>query len=250
MRSIVTKRALRAALLSLIVVAGCATPSAPAPDYAAVVAAPDRLASDREVDKRRDPAQLLAYTGVRPRMKVLDVNSGGGYTTELLSRIVGPTGVVYAQDSQSTVDRVKDRYTQRLQNYPMKNMVRVVREYSDPVPPGVSDLDLVTLFFFYHDIANMSGVDRVEMNRRIYAALKPGGLFVVADHSAARGAGTSVTNTLHRIDEDIVRREVEAAGFQLVGEGGFLRNPDDPRDGRVFQSKVRVDEFVLKFRKP
>jgi predicted methyltransferase len=250
MRSIVTKRALRAALLSLIVVAGCATPSAPAPDYAGVVAAQDRLSSDREVDKRRDPAQLLAYTGVRPGMKVLDVNSGGGYTTELLSRIVGPTGVVYAQDSQSTVDRVKDRYAQRLQNYPMKNMVRVVRDYSDPVPSGVSDLDLVTLFFFYHDIANMSGVDRVQMNRRIYAALKPGGLFVVADHSAARGAGTSVTNTLHRIDEEIVRREVEAAGFQLVGEGGFLHNPDDPRDGRVFQSKVRVDEFVLKFRKP
>lgn len=250
MRSIVTKRALRAALLSLIVVAGCATPSAQAPDYAGVVAAQDRLASDREVDKRRDPAQLLAYTGVRPGMKVLDVNSGGGYTTELLSRIVGPTGVVYAQDSQSTVDRVKDRYAQRLQNYPMKNMVRVVRDYSDPVPPGVSDLDLVTLFFFYHDISNMSGVDRVQMNRRIYAALKPGGLFVVADHSAARGAGTSVTNTLHRIDEELVRREVEAAGFQLVGEGGFLHNPDDPRDGRVFQSKVRVDEFVLKFKKP
>jgi predicted methyltransferase len=250
MRSIVTKRALRAALLSLIVVAGCATPSAPAPDYAGVVAAQDRLSSDREVDKRRDPAQLLAYTGVRPGMKVLDVNSGGGYTTELLSRIVGPTGVVYAQDSQSTVDRVKDRYAQRLQNYPMKNMVRVVRDYSDPVPPGVSDLDLVTLFFFYHDIANMSGVDRVQMNRRIYAALKPGGLFVVADHSAARGAGTSVTNTLHRIDEEIVRREVEAAGFQLVGEGGNLHKPDDPRDGRGVQSNVRVDEFVLKFKKP
>jgi len=250
MRSIVTKRALRAAVLSFIVVAGCATPSAPAPDYAAVVAAPDRLASDREVDKRRDPTQLLAYTGVRPGMKVLDVNSGGGYTTELLARIVGPTGVVYAQDSQSTVDRVKDRYAERLRNYPMKNMVRVVREYSDPVPPGVRDLDLVTLFFFYHDVSNMSGVDRVQMNRRIYDALKPGGLFVVADHSARAGAGTSVTNTLHRIDEEVVRREVQAAGFELVGEGGFLHNPDDARDGRVFQSKVRVDEFVLKFRKP
>src|SRR5512133_2015729 len=176
MRSVVPKRALRAVVLSLIVIAGCATPSTPAPDYAAVVAAPDRLASDREVDKRRDPTQLLAYTGVRPGMKVLDVNSGGGYTTELLSRIVGPTGVVYAQDSQSTVDRVKDRYAQRLQNNPMKNMVRVVREYSDPVPSGVHDLDLVTLFFFYHDISNMGDVDRARMNRRIYDALKPGGL--------------------------------------------------------------------------
>lgn len=242
--------ALRAAILALLVLAGCATPTASAPDYAAIVAAPDRLATDRDIDKRRDPVKLLAYTGVRPGMKVLDVNSGAGYTTELLSRVVGPTGVVYAQDSQATVDRVRDRYEKRLQNNPMKNVMRVVRDYGDPVPPGVKDLDLVTLFFFYHDIANMSGVDRTQMNKRIYEALKSGGLFVVADHSAAPGAGTAVTNTLHRIDEAVVRREVEAAGFQLVGEGGFLRNPEDPRDGRVFQSKVRVDEFVLKFRKP
>ncbi|MGE5522510.1 MAG: class I SAM-dependent methyltransferase [Rhodospirillaceae bacterium] len=242
--------ALRAAILALLVLAGCATPTASAPDYAAIVAAPDRLATDRDIDKRRDPVKLLAYTGVRPGMKVLDVNSGAGYTTELLSRVVGPTGVVYAQDSQATVDRVRDRYEKRLQNNPMKNVMRVVRDYGDPVPPGVKDLDLVTLFFFYHDIANMSGVDRTQMNKRIYEALKSGGLFVVADHSAAPGAGTAVTNTLHRIDEAVVRREVEAAGFQLVGEGGLLRNPEDPRDGRVFQSKVRVDEFVLKFRKP
>lgn len=245
-----SRSALRAAVFALLVLAGCATPTAPAPDYAAIVAAPDRLATDRDIDKRRDPVKLLAYTGVRPGMKVLDVNSGAGYTTELLSRVVGPTGVVYAQDSQSTIDRVRDRYEKRLQNNPMKNVVRVVRDYSDPVPPDVKDLDLVTLFFFYHDIANMSGVDRVQMNKRIYAALKPGGLFVVADHSAPAGTGTGVTNTLHRIDEAVVRREVEAAGFQLVGEGGFLRNPEDPRDARVFQSKVRVDEFVLKFRKP
>lgn len=245
----IVRRWLAAGALAVLL-AACAAVTATAPDYAAVVAAPDRLASDRDIDKRRHPAQLLAYAGVRSGMKVLDVNSGAGYTTELLSRVVGPTGVVYAQDSQATVDRVKDRYEKRLQNAPMKNMVRVVRDYEDPVPPGVRDLDLVTLFFFYHDIANMSDVDRVQMNRRLFEALKPGGVLVVADHSAQAGQGTSVTNTLHRIDEAVVRREVEAAGFQLVGEGGFLRHSEDPRDGRVFQSKVAVDEFVLKFRKP
>ncbi len=245
-----TRRALRAALVSFAVLAGCATPSAPAPDYAAVVAAPDRLSTDRDIDKRRNPRELLAYTGVRPGMKVLDVNSGSGYTTELLSRVVGPAGVVYAQDSQAVVERVKDRFEKRLQNAPMKNMVRVVRDYADPVPPGVRDLDLVTLFFFYHDIANMKGVDRVQMNRRIYEALKPGGVYVIADHSARPGEGTSVTGTVHRIEEGVVRREVEAAGFQFVGEGGFLRNPEDPRDMHWNKSNVRVDEFVLKFRKP
>ena len=244
------KQLFAATVLASILVAGCASIPAPAPDYAAVVAAPDRFASDRDIDKRRHPEQLLSFTGVRPGMKVLDVNSGAGYTTELLARVVGPSGTVYAQDSAAVVERVKGRYAQRQQHAAMRNVVRVVRGYSDPVPPGVHDLDLVTLFFFYHDISYMPDVDRAQMNRRIYEALKPGGVFVVADHSAAKGAGTSVASTLHRIDEDVVRREVEAAGFRLVGEGGFLRHPEDPRDARVFGSKVPVDEFVLRFRKP
>lgn len=234
---------------ALMLPAGCAT-FAPGAQYRAIVAAPDRLASDRQIDRRRDPTELLAYTGVRPGMKVLDVNTGGGYTTELLSRVVGPTGVVYAQDSEANVARNRQRYEQRLKNTPMKNRVAVVQNYSDPVPSEVRDLDLVTLFFFYHDLVNTAGIDRAAMNRNIYDALKPGGLYVVADHSAQDGAGTSVTSALHRIDEEVVRREVTAAGFELVGEGGFLRNPDDPRTGRVFQSKVKVDEFVLKFKKP
>lgn len=242
-------RALRAAIIALIALAGCAT-TAPAPDYAAVVAASDRLPGDRDLDARRRPREMLAFLGVRPGMKVLDVNSGSGYTTELLSRVVGADGVVYAQDTQAVMERVRARYEQRLQNRPMKNVVRVAREYSDPVPPGVRDLDLVTLFFFYHDIANMSDVDRLQMNRRIYEALAPGGLYVVADHAAQAGAGTSVTQTLHRIDEAVVRREVLAAGFELVAEGGFLRNPQDTRDTRWNKSPVPVDQFVLKFRRP
>jgi predicted methyltransferase len=250
-----TLRTLRAAVpvlaasLALGLVA-CATPPATGPNYAAVVAASDRLASDREIDERRHPEQLLAFIGVRPGMKVLDVNSGAGYTTELMSRVVGSTGVVYAQDSQASMNRVKERYDERLRNDPMKNVVRVTSGYTDPVPPGVRDLDLATLLFFYHDISYMSDVDRAAMNRNIYRALKPGGIFVVADHSAHAGAGTSVAKTLHRIDEALVRREVEAAGFRLVAEGDFLRNPNDPRTGRVFKSPVTVDEFVLKFQKP
>lgn len=249
MISFVMRRTLHAMACACVVLAGCATPP-PAPDYAAVVAAPDRLATDRDIDQRRRPLELLPYIGVRPGMKVLDVNAGGGYTTELLSRVVGPTGVVYAQDSQAVVERVKERYARRVQNNPMKNVVRVVRDYADPVPPGVRDLDLVTLFFFYHDIANMPGVDRLQMNRRIYGALKPGGVYIVADHSARPGDGLTGTRTVHRIEEAVVRNEVEAAGFRLVDEAGFMRNPEDARDTHWAKSPVRVDEFVLKFRKP
>ena len=123
------------------------------------------------------------------------------------------------------------------------------RPFEDPLPPGVAGLDLITFFFFYHDTVHL-GVDRPQMNRRLYEALKPGGVLVLADHSARPGDGASVTKSLHRIEESVVRRELEAAGFQFVAEGRFLRNPDDPRTEPVAKPKVPNDEFVLKYRKP
>ena len=219
------------------------------PDYAAIVAAPDRSAADRETDKRRDPAQLLAFTGVRPGMRVLDMGAGAGYSTELLARAVGPAGIVYAQDAQPIADRVGPRFAARAKSPSMKTVVRLVRPYDDPVPPNVRNLDLVTFFFFYHDTTYMP-VDRAKMDKALFDALKPGGLLVIADHSARPGDGTSVGKTFHRIEESVLKREVEAAGFKLVAEGNFLRHPEDPRNAPVFHPKVPVDEFVLKFRKP
>jgi predicted methyltransferase len=221
-----------------------------AADYAAIVAAPDRSDADRQTDKRRNPERLLAFTGVRPGMRVLDMGAGAGYSTELMARAVGPAGVVYAQDSAAVIERlVKDRFDVRAEGPAMRNVVRLVRDYDDPVPPEVRDLDLVSYFFFYHDTAYME-VDRARMDRRLFEALKPGGILVVADHSARPGDGVAVAKTLHRIEESVVRRELEAAGFRLVAEGDFLRHPEDPRDAIVFRPAVPVDEFVLKFEKP
>jgi len=117
------------------------------------------------------------------------------------------------------------------------------------VPPDVRDLDLITFFFFYHDTTYMP-VDREKMNRALFAALRPGGVLVIADHSAKAGEGTSVGKSLHRIEEGTLVREIEAAGFRLVERGEFLRHPEDPRDTPVFRPKIPVDEFVLKFGKP
>jgi predicted methyltransferase len=174
------------------------------------------------------------------------MGAGGGYSTELLARAVGPGGTVYAQDSAALPDRVKERFDERAGKPAMKNVVRVLRDYESPVPPGARDLDLITFFFAYHDTAFMS-VDRARMNRRLFESLKPGGVLVVADHSAQTGAGVSAAKSLHRIEEAVLRREIEAAGFRLAAEGNFLRNPRDPRDAIVFRPKVPVDEFVLKF---
>jgi predicted methyltransferase len=223
---------------------------AQAPDYAAIVAAPDRTDADRQADQRRQPARMLAFTGVQTGMKVLDMEASAGYSTELLARAVGPTGTVYAQDSAAVIERfVKDKFDIRAQKPAMKNVVHVVRNFDDPIPPDVSNLDLITFFFAYHDITYME-VDRAAMNKKMFAALKPGGFLVIADHSAKPGDGVNVAKTLHRIEESTLKQEIEAAGFKLVAEADFLRHPEDPRDAKVFQPTVPNDEFVLKYQKP
>lgn len=240
----------RMACLSLLVLAGCAgVTSGEQPDYRAIVASADRSEIDRQTDQRRKPELLLGFTGVRQGMKVLDMGAGAGYSTELLARAVGPQGTVYAQESPAASARARERFDERAKTPPMRNVVRLLRDYDDPVPPTVRDLDLVTFFFAYHDTAFMA-VDRARMNRVLFDALKPGGVLVVTDHSAQPGAGISVVKTLHRIEESTLRREIEAAGFKLIAEADFLRNPADLRDAIVFRPQTPVDEFVLKFVKP
>jgi predicted methyltransferase len=240
----------------ILAAAGTAWLSAPpaaaqgaAPDYAALMAAPDRSDADRQADKRRDPVPFLAFAGLRPGMKVLDMGAGAGYSTELAARAVGPSGKVYGQNPPDFSDRGKAAFAARLATPAMKNAVSLSQPFDDPVPADVHDLDAITFLFFYHDTTYMS-VDRAQMDRKLFAALKPGGVLVIADHAAKAGADISVGKSLHRIDEAVLRREVEAAGFKLVAEGAFWRHPDDTRDFSTQRPPAPVDEFVLKFQKP
>jgi predicted methyltransferase len=219
-----------------------------AQDYAAIIAAPDRADADRQTDKRRDPVKLLSFTGAKSGMTVLDMGAGGGYSTELMARAVGPSGKVYAQD-QDTAPRAKERFEARMKTDAMKNVTALDRPFDDPVPEDVRNVDLITFFFFYHDTTYMQ-VDRAQMNKKLFAALKPGGVLIIADHSAKAGAGTSEGKTLHRIEQTTLEKEVLAAGFQLLAAGEFLRHPEDTREEKIFGSKIPIDEFVLKFRKP
>ena len=218
----------------------------------AILSAPDRSEADRSNDKRRKAPQLLAFIDARPGMRALDLGAGGGYTTELLARSVGPTGQVYAQNTAYALKNfVKGRFDTRSKTPAMRNVVHYVADFDDPVPPAVApgSLDLVTFMFNYHDLGWI-GADRARMNRAIFAALKRGGHYIVGDHSGRPGTGISESKTLHRVEEALVRKEVEAAGFKLVDEGNFLRNPNDPRDKSVFKPAQPNDEFVLKFVKP
>ena len=251
----------------------------------AIVASPDRTAADRTNDKRRHPEDILGFLAITPGITALDISSGGGYTTELLARAIGPSGKVYGQsrprpaapppqpanpegNSNPTVKAepapppagppratpvmLGEREARMKEaNVAAAPIVPVVQPFEDPIPAEVADgkLDLVTLMFNYHDMGFLN-VDRAAMNKAVFKALKPGGFFVIGDHSGRPGTGISESGTLHRIEEAFLRQEVEAAGFKLAAEGSFLRNPNDPRDKNTPDPPMPKDEFFLKFVKP
>ena len=248
------------ALALAAALAACSTPgpaparSGPPIDTAAIVAAPDRTDPDRGLDAGRKPAEMLAFVGVRPGMKVADLGSGGGYTTELLARAVGPTGTVYAQNPKRFLGFVGDAWAARLARPVNARVVRVDREFDSPLPPEATGLDLVVMNAVYHDTVWL-GVDRAAMNRAVFEALRPGGAYVVVDSSARPGTGTADSGTLHRIDEEVVKAEAKAAGFRFAGSGDFLRHPEDTRDwnsspGAAAARRGTGDRFAFRFVKP
>ena len=244
---------------------------------AAIIASPDRSAADRNNDLRRKPDQMLLFLGIRPGSVALDLSTGGGYTTELLARAVGPAGRAYGQSQPARAADAAPRpavtpegnaapqlpaaqaaprrssaqaLAERATNASLPNLFSVVRPFEDPVPPELGgQLDLVTLMFNYHDLGHM-GIDRARMNAAVFAGLKSGGSYVIADHAGRAGTAISEAGTLHRIEQAFLQKEVEAAGFRLVAQGQFLRNQSDPRDKNTPEPPQPKDEFVLKFVKP
>lgn len=188
-------------------------------------------------------------------MKVAELMAGGGYTTELLARAVGSTGTVYGHNPPVILQRFAEKpWSERLARPVNAKVVRVDRDFDAPFPPEVTDLDAVVSNVIYHDTVWLKA-DRAKMNAAIFQALKPGGVYVVVDSSAKPGAGVSDAQTLHRIDEQTVRNEVLAAGFQFAAESNAWRNPQDTRDwnsspGAAGERRGTSDRFALKFVKP
>jgi predicted methyltransferase len=241
---------------SAVVAAPAKDEAPPATDpIQSAVAAADRSADDRALDDGRKPLELMRFAGVAPGQRVAELQAGGGYTAELLARIVGPTGRVYGQNSPFVLQRFAEKpWSERLKKPVMANVTRVDRELSEPLPPDATELDAVFLVMFYHD-AVWQKVDRTQMNGAIFRALRRGGVYLVVDHSAKEGSGLADTETLHRIEESVLTKEVLSAGFRLAAESSILKNPSDTRDWStsprvVGERRGTSDRFVLKFVKP
>jgi predicted methyltransferase len=225
---------------------------------------PLRPGQDRERDADRRPAELLAFFGIDEGMRVADLQATHGFYTEILSTLVGPQGRVYAQNNDFVTTRFGEGLRERmekLRDAGRDNVEPIVAELDEmELPAG---LDAVLFVRFYHDLfwqprPDGELTDRTEFLRRVHDSLKPGGVFGVVDHHAQAGSGErdalDPENGLHRIDVELVKREVLAAGFVLEEESGLLRHPEDTRDWNIFidnrTRRDKTDRFVLRFVRP
>jgi len=247
---------IRTSLLAVAVAAllTAGAPAAPVPAYIkAAIADSARPVADTTRDADRKPAEMLSFAGIKPGMQVMDLVPGGGYFTRIFAKAVGPNGYVYAYQPTELDHFFKDKTPPIVAiaaEYPNVSVVRA--SVNKLVAPEL--LDVVWTSQNYHDLKDplFTPADTALVNKAVYEALKPGGIYIVLDHSAPKGSGIADTDTLHRIDEAVVKKEVQAAGFKLIGESNVLRNPKDSRTVKVFDPSIRghTDQFILKFKKP
>jgi predicted methyltransferase len=213
----------------------------------AAVADTNRPQANKDLDAARHPAEMMAFAGVQPGNKVVEFWPGGGYVTRLLSKIVGPSGKVYSINAPTFPQRLKDLPKEVTGNAAFANVVLLEQPFAELKVP--EPVDVVWTSENYHDFQNTGPfkADTAAMDKAVFAALKPGGLYIVTDYTAAAGSGTRDTQSLHRIDPDFIKREVTAAGFVLEAESNVLANPADNRTER---SRQGSDQVFFKFRKP
>jgi predicted methyltransferase len=256
MRMIVLDRHLLAAMLLVANLWFCCAASA-ADIYDAAVARAGRSADDRQRDVTDRPADVLRFSGIRPGMQVLDFFAADGYYSEVLSYTVGPKGHVLLLNNTPYDKFVKDAWKDRIARQHLKNVEHVT---VDPAHMGLKDssLDAVVMVKVYHDLywvdPEKSGWPKIDVPSvldQLASALKPGGLLLVVDHSAKPGSGSSVAGTLHRIDEEFMRKDFESHGFKFVNKSDLLRRPEDKLDQISFQEPMlgKTDRFVYLFRK-
>jgi predicted methyltransferase len=241
----------------------CGQTEAPAPaapevtaesaNIVAALADQRRPQEQRDRDAARQSAETLAFAQIEPGDRVADIFPGGGYWTRLFAVAVGDEGRVYPTiRPDGMAGEYETPVLEVAAEYPNAVMARTLYDalaYPEP-------LDVIFTAQNYHDVAipEYELGDRAAMNATAFAALKPGGIYVIIDHAAVDGAAieTDAQTALHRIDQATVRSEVEAAGFVFDGDSDVLRNAADSRTISVFDPSIRgsTDQFMMRFRKP
>jgi predicted methyltransferase len=243
----------------LALLATLATPAialAAASPYAAAISDAGRPAEDTARDANRKPAEMLAFAKVKPGETVVDYIPSKGYFTRIFSAAVGAKGTVYAVTPQMLIDiftKSGHPLPPSITAEPGRGNVHDLVAKNGSLGPPDGSVDLVWTSQNYHDVHIFGGAEQAAaLNKAAFAALKPGGLYVVLDHAALPGIDDATMKKLHRIDEAVVKQEVLAAGFTLDGESKLLANPADPHTANVFDPSIRghTDQFILRFRKP
>jgi predicted methyltransferase len=223
---------------------------------AAAVADPARPQADRDRDADRKPAESIAFAGLKPKQRIADLLPGGGYFTRIFSGVVGPKGQVFAVATPKRPDAPPDRpepsaAVRAIAADPhYKNVIVSVEKVAELKLP--EKLDMVWTSQNYHDVHNVKDIDVGTFNKAVFESLKPGGIYIVIDHAAEKGAGFTVTSTLHRSDPEAVKTEVMAAGFEFVGSSDVIASSADDHATPVFEKGLhdKTDRYLLKFRKP
>ncbi len=253
MGSTMLRKMVLATIASLAFI-GTAVAAPAIPDYVkTAVADSNRPAADTALDADRKPAESVAFAGIKPGDTVAELLPGGGYFTRILSKVVGPTGHVYAFQPMGGMGKPgMKRPIDEIAADPAYGNVTVISKPLDDFATPVK-VDYVWTSDNYHDMHNpQMHTDVAKLDKAVYDALKPGGIYMIIDHAAKAGAGTSDTNTLHRIDPEVAKTETAAAGFKFAGQSDVLRNPNDDHTLKIFDPKIRhhTDQFIFKFQKP
>jgi predicted methyltransferase len=238
-------------LLAVLLLAASPTQGFAQADIASILSSAARPQAERDQDARRKPEQVIRFLGIKAGDRVADLLTGGGYWTRILVPLVGPSGRVYAGNNPFFAKYYDAAFNKLLAEPAYSKVVRIDGPVDKLALPSDGSLDVVLMVMAYHDIF-LTDEDRGALNRKVFAALKPGGVYGIIDHEAGAGAGTSKIQSLHRIEKKVVVDEIQAAGFKLGAEADFLRNPADDHSAKIFDPSIsgKTDRFVLRFEKP
>ena len=218
------------------------------------LADPGRSSADRDRDITSLPAETLRFFGVPSSGVVLDLFAGGGYYSEILTRVMGNQGTVYLHNNQAYLGFAGEALEERLRGDRLPNVVRYDREI-DAIDLPENSVDLVLMVMTYHDLYYVTDgwkLDPDSFFDTVHRVLKPGGVLAIVDHAAAPGSGSTAAQELHRIDKEFARRDIEGRGFKFDGESTLLENPQDPLTASVFDPAIRgrTSRFMYRFVEP